>query len=181
MAVDAVASRYAEALLAEAKAAQQRDETLESLQAVAALLGQSEDAARLLRNPDVEVAQKLGLLEVALPATHAPLVHRFLELVLSMGRAESLADIIAAYGEAVDADRGLVRATVRSAHPLSAAALKRLHDALAKREGRSIELTAELDPALLGGLQVRLEDRVIDASVRRGVADLKQALMSVRV
>ena len=181
MAVDAVAARYAEALLAAAKAESQRDEALEALQTIARLLTQSADVGRLLRNPDVEVPDKLRIIETALGGAASALVHRFLELLLSLGRAESLPDIIAAYGEAVDADRGLLRATVRSARPLPEAALVRLRAALTAREGRTVELSAEVDPALLGGLQVRLDHRVIDASVRRYVADLKDSLMSVRV
>lgn len=181
MAADAVAARYAEALLAAAKAESQRDPALEALRQIGAQLALSADLGQLLRNPDVEVPDKLRVIETALGGRASELVHRFLELVLSLGRAESLPDIIAAYGEAVDADQGLVRATVRSARPLPEAALVRLRAALMKREGRMVELTAEVDPALLGGLQVRLDHRVIDASVRRRVADLKQSLMTVRV
>ncbi len=181
MAVDAVAARYAEALLAASKAELQRDAVLDALLAVGERLRQTPDVARLLRNPDVEVPDKLRVLEVAVPATQAGLVRQFLTLVLTLGRAESLPDIIVAFAEAVDEDRGVLRATVRSARPLPEAALARLQAALAVREGRTVELDAELDPALLGGLQVRLEDRVIDASVRRSISDLKTSLMSVRV
>ena len=181
MAVDAVAARYADALLQQAKALHQRDEVRRDLERLAELIRRVPDLARLLRNPDVEVADKLRLIEAALSSKTSELLHRFLELVLSLGRAESLLDIIAAYGEAVDADRGLLRALVRSARPLPEAALERLRATLAKREGRTVELATELDPGLMGGLQVRLDHRVIDASVRRRLAELRQQLLAVRV
>jgi len=64
---------------------------------------------------------------------------------------------------------------------LKPAGLKRLRAALERREHRQVELREELDPELLGGLQVRLDHRVIDGSVRRQLADLRERLGAVRV
>ncbi|MBI2094097.1 MAG: F0F1 ATP synthase subunit delta, partial [Candidatus Omnitrophica bacterium] len=58
---------------------------------------------------------------------------------------------------------------------------KRLRTILERREGKSVELTSEVDPALLGGLQVRLGNRVIDASIRRQLINLRERLEAVRV
>ena len=73
------------------------------------------------------------------------------------------------------------RQVVRSARTLPEETLKRLRGSLERREGKTIHLETEVDPRLLGGLQVQLYHRLIDGSVRRALDELRERLMSVRV
>ena len=181
MAADAVAGRYAQALFDSAKREGRLDEAVEQLAAVASLLRAVPDLRQLLLNPDVEPEDKLAVLEKARPVGWAPLVRAFLDLVVRAGRAEFLGGIAEALSRLVDEDQGRLRAVVASAHPLPAAELERLRESLERREGKHVELEAEVDPELIGGLVVRLDHRVIDGSVRRQLSDLRQRLSSLRV
>jgi len=70
---------------------------------------------------------------------------------------------------------------VRSARDLPKALLERIKKDVERRERKTVELATEVDPSLIGGMQVRLDHRVIDGSVRRHLDDLRQQLKTVRV
>ncbi len=181
MAQDPIASRYAQALFEAAKTERAVDGTLEQMSLVGRLFLDHPDLRQFLRNPDVEPGDKVGVLDRALKGSWSALVQAFFRMLLAMGRAEYLPQVVDAFQALVDADQGRLRAVVRSARPLPAPLLKRLRSTLERREGLTLELAAEVDPELLGGLQVRLDHRVIDGSVRRQLVDLRERLSAVRV
>ena len=181
MAYDAVATRYAESLFLAGKAQRQLDETREQLSLLGWLLSRQPLLREFLFNPDVDPDDKVGVLERALKGGWSDLVRAFLGMVLAMDRAESLPGIVEAFRDAVDVEQGRLRVTVRSAHPLSEDTLKRLRERLERRERKTIQLEVQVDPALLGGLQVQLDHRLIDGSVRRQLDELKERLTSARV
>jgi F-type H+-transporting ATPase subunit delta len=181
MSYDPVAARYAQALFEAAKAEGQVDGTLEQIAFLGKLLRDSPDLRQLLLNPHVDPDDKVGVFDRLLSGSWPGLVRAFVRMVVSLRRAEALQNIVEAFGALVDEDRGLLRALVRSAHPLPEAVIERLRSRLEQRERKQIDLRAELAPELLGGLQIRLDHRVIDGSVRRALDELRQRLSAVRV
>ena len=181
MADDAVAARYAESLFGAAKAQRRLDETLEQLAFLGRLLEEQPRLREFLFNPDVDPDDKLGVLGRVLKGGWSDLLQAFVRMVIAMDRADALPGIAASFQEIVDREQGRLRVTVRSAHVLDDDALARLRGSLERRERKTIQLETELDPALLGGLQVQLEHRLIDGSVRRQLTELKERLTSVRV
>ena len=178
---DPIATRYAQALFEAAQAEGHSDETLTELALLGDLLRDHAQLRELLWNPDVDPDDKVGLLDRVLRGTWSSTVKAFVRMVVSMGRAEHLPQIIEAFQAAMDTAQGRLRVTVRSARPISEAAWKRLKTKLEHRERKHVEMTAELDPSLLGGVQILLDHRVIDGSVRRQLSELRDRLTSVRV
>ena len=181
MTLDAVAARYAEALFESARAKRTLDETLEQLTLLRQLLESHPDLKEFLYNPDVEPEAKLSVLAKARPGGWSDLVQAFLQMVLALGRAESLPGIAEAFRDLVDHAQGRLRVVVRSAHPLSEELLTRLRKRLEAGEGKVVQLDAVVDPELLGGIQVQLDHRLIDGSVRRALEELRERLTHVRV
>ena len=157
------------------------DQTLEQLLAIGTLLRDHPDLRQFLWNPDVEPEDKLRVLGRLLAGGWSPLLQAFVRMTIAMGRVEHLPAIVEAFQALADEAAGRMHAVVRTARPLPEAALKRLHAVLERREGKRVELRAELAPELLGGLQVQLDHRVIDGSVRRQLAELGERLAAVRV
>ncbi len=178
---DPIATRYAQAVFESAKAEEAIDPTLEQLSLIGTLMQQHAELRELMGNPDVDPPDKLGLLECVLKGSWSSLVRAFVQLVISSGRSEFLPEIAQAFQEMVDDEQGVVRVTVRSAHPLSAATLNRVQQHLKQGERRQVNITTEVVPALLGGFQLVLGYRVIDSSVRRQLDDLREQLIRVRV
>lgn len=181
MSVDPIAARYAQALFETANAEQRVDDVLETLQLLGQLVREHAELRQLLLNPDVDPKDKVGILERVLKGTCSPTLAAFLKVVVSFGRESSLPEIAEAFSAMVDDARGVLRVVVRSARPLADPTLQRLRASLEQREHKRIELRAEIDAELLGGLQVQLGQRVIDGSIRRQLGELRQQLMSVRV
>ena len=181
MSHDPIATRYARTLFEAAKAEGQVEPVLQQLILLGGLLQDHPDLRQFLLNPDVDPDDKVGLLDRVLRGSWSELVHAFVRMVVSLGRADALAEMVDAFQEAVDADEGRVRVLVRSARPLPEALLSRLRTRLEHRERKQIELTTEVDQELLGGLQLFLGNRVIDGSIQRQLADLREQLSAVRV
>lgn len=181
MAFGSIATRYAQAAFESAKDSGEIDETLEQLALLRQLVRENPDVRQLLQNPVVPVEEKISLLDRALRGSWSSLVRSFLQVVMSFGRIELLDEIIEAFSSEVDTAQGRLRVVVRSARPVPEAVLARLQQSLERRERKEILLKTEVDPALLGGLQVVLDYRVIDGSVRRQLDDLRQQLTTTRV
>lgn len=178
---DPVATRYARALFDAAKAHDQVEPTRQQLAHLGQLLDDAPDLRRLMGHPGISADEKVGVLERSLTGSWSALLGAFVHMVVSLRRAELLRAIVEAFQAVVDADQKRLRAVVRSARPLSEAILDRLRRRLEALEGKTIELSTELAPELLGGLQVHLGHHIIDHSVRRQLDDMHQHLKTVRV
>ena len=178
---DPISTRYAGALFDLAKREGRLDETARELTHLGECIQQHKELQQFLLNPDVEVENKLGVLDRLPAGAWSKDVRGFVHVVLSMGRAEYLIEMAQAFQELVDADHGLLRVAVHTVHPLSDSLKTKLRQRLAKLEQRRIEMVEETDPALLGGIQVFLGHRVFDGSVRTKLAELRQRLKAVRV
>ena len=181
MITDAVAFRYAQAAFELARAERGLKETLEQLTFIKHLIHEVPDLRQLLLNPDVDPDDKVGVLERALGAGCSAFVRAFMSLVVSRGRAESLPAIVEAFQSLVDEDQGRIHVIVRSARHIPDALLSRLRTALEAKEHKQVRMETEIDPALIGGVQIHLGHRLIDGSVRRQVAELRQQLHHVKV
>lgn len=182
MAIDPIASRYAEALFESAKASQELDAVLEQLLAIGGLIREHAGLRQLMNNPDVDPVDKVGVIERVLGADGwSALTREFVAMVVARARPEHLPEMAEALQALVDEDRGHVRIQVRSARPIAPQTLERIRARMAEREGKQVTMDTQLDPRLIGGVQVVLGHRVIDGSVRRQLADLRERLLAVRV
>lgn len=180
MKVDPVAMRYANAFFETSKAEGVLLETLEQLKFIGDLLQQSEGLRRLFGNPGVDPEEKVAVVDRLFKGTWSSRVRAFVHLVVSRGRASSLPAMADAFHAAVDASLGRLRVVVRCARPLPEPLRARVVSAVQRREAKQVELRVELDPALLGGMQLSFDHRVVDGSVQRQLEELRQRLTSVR-
>jgi len=181
MSVDPIAERYADALFESAKAEAQVESVQRALATLGRLLNEQPMLGELLSNPGIAPHQKLDVLSHAFVEGEPGLVRAFVHMVIARDRVDWLPGMIQAFADAMDEDHGRIRVVVRSTHPLPQQSLQRLRKGLEQRERKHVELASEVEPALLGGLQVQLGHRVIDASVRRHLEELRRQLKSVRV
>ncbi|HTK36265.1 MAG TPA: F0F1 ATP synthase subunit delta [Caulobacteraceae bacterium] len=170
-------ARYAQALFELADQGGVLAAVEADLKALKALREESADLRTLLVSPIFSAEDKgKGLLAVAKAAGLSPLTLKFLGLLSANARASALPAVIAAFERLAAARRGAVAAEVVTALPLSAAQLKGVAAALRQALGKDPELTARVDPAILGGLKVRVGSRLFDASLKSRLDSLKFAL-----
>ncbi len=170
-------ARYARALFDLAR----ERETLDAVEADMAMLkrlrGESADLRFLLASPALGAEDKAkGLAALAERAGFAPITQQFLAVLAANRRAEALAAILEAFERLMAAHRGLVSAEVVSARPLTAEQSERLAAGLRSALGKDPRIQTRVDPALLGGLRVKVGSRLYDASLRAKLDTLKYAL-----
>jgi len=189
----AVARRYAQALFEAARGAGATAEVGRDLAlAVAALWG--EEKPRVLFTGDRLPAEAKKRLVVALCAGTAKgvsgeaggsglhhLVRNFLLLAVDKRREAYVAEGARAYALLADRAEGLVDVEVRTAVELGEDGRGRLQETLAGKLGRRVRVSFVIAPSLVGGIQVKVDDRLFDASLRRRLDRLGEHLAKARV
>jgi F-type H+-transporting ATPase subunit delta len=174
-----VARRYAQALF---MAAQKKDAVArigEDLAGVQAADRSTGDRLRLfLESPQVPTDQKLKVIEDGLgPFTH-PLVVVFFKMLLLKKRLFFLRDIVTEFGRLVEEHQGVVRARVTSAVPLVDSELNALIASLEQGLTKKVKLDAHVDPTILGGMVVKVGDRIADRSVTTLLSQMREQLLA---
>ena len=177
--VNILARRYAEAALEAAREKGLADTVLRDLQRAATLFPQVDGLLDTLKNPAMPMDRREDLIgKVARAAGFNTLTANLLKLLLRNGRLGLLDAIMAGYTEALDQERGIVRARVITAKPLPLQHGLKLSEALKRHLGaKRVILEKVVDPEILGGVRVVVGDRVFDMSVQGYLKNLKQRLL----
>lgn len=130
------------------------------------------DVLAWLEDPKTPVDTKIKLLGGVMEGVE-PLAMNLLYLLLSRGQPGMVGDIAAEYRRLVDIHRGIEPAGVLTAVPLDDEDKKKLAERLAVVTGKKVEITAGVDPALLGGVVVRVGGKLLDGSTRSRLQALK--------
>ncbi len=173
---DVVAERYARALFTVSERRGEIFEVLEDLRRLRDLFQRDARVGRFFASPFVPPERKRALLGAELGRDLLEPVRDFADLLLRKKRLELLAGAAEAYERQVRAWQGVQDAEAVSAVPLTAGEVKRLHAELERRTGLTIQLGTRVDPGLIGGLYVRIGDRVIDRSVKGLLETLRSRL-----
>jgi len=172
---DPVTIRYAEALFGLAK----------SRGALAEVQADVERIAREFENPEVATfffdarisvesrRQKLRPLYAGMNE----LTRNFVDLLFDKRREEVLAGLGAAFSRRLLDERGAAEGVVESARPLAADDLARIETALGRSIQKTVKLENRVDPALIGGLRVIVESRMMDFSLRGRLEGLRKHLL----
>ncbi len=167
--------RFAQAAYSIAKDQGQLDRWLQDLRALDRIVGTPE-VLRVLENPRVRFDDKAKLLETALPGA-SPLVLNLAKLLVLKGRLAVMPDLVEEFETLYDAQRGVARAEVVTAVPLSDADKDRVAQQLSKVIGKTVKLNARVDPSILGGMVARIGDELIDGSAATRLQQLRQTLV----
>jgi F-type H+-transporting ATPase subunit delta len=93
------------------------------------------------------------------------LLANFVGVMARNGRADDILGAQVAFDELYAKQRGVKRAVVRTAKEMSGAERQRIESILAKAVGGEVELSSEVDPSLIGGIQLRIGSKLVDASL----------------
>ena len=171
------ARRYAEAAFEVA----QRDDSVDTWRAeldTAASIVEDEQVARMLANPAVALETRLELADSLFGTIVGRPVRNLIGLMLRRGRIEQLPRVAAEFRRLDNARKGITLATATSAAPLNDEEVRALTARVEQLTGGRVELDVQVDPSLLGGLVVRVGDRLIDGSVRGRLERLRNQLVS---
>ena len=137
----------------------------------------SDDLRRMVMNPVFSADdQGKAVKAVLAKAGVGGLAANFLQVLAKNRRLFALPDMIKGFRAIAARERGEVTADVASAHTLTDAQLQALKDTLKSSVGKDVQINAEVDPSLLGGLVVKIGSRMIDSSLKTKLNALKVAM-----
>ena len=167
-----IARNYAEALFAAG------DKFGGALDAVAGAIQADERIAITLDSPRVSKAAKANILERALQGEVPPEFVRFLQAVVRRGRQGLLTEIAQEYQVLLDQKLNRVHAGVTLAQAPDSRTETQVVERLTKALGREVRAHFRSDPGILGGVVVRVGDRIYDGSVRRRLTALQRRMLT---
>lgn len=172
------AHRYALAILSVAEESKQLEPVGRDFEYLDSLLKQSREFASFTQSPVINKEKKKAVLREVLAGKVSDLTLKFLMLLASREREGLIAEIIQQFVRLRDERLGIIKATVRSAVPLTQQQQQQLGKRLEESTGKKIRLSLLEDPSLRGGFTVQYDDTVWDASVRRQLELLREKFMS---
>jgi F-type H+-transporting ATPase subunit delta len=179
--VSGMAGRYATALFDLAREANTIDAVKADLERFDALMAESADLTRLVRSPVFSAEEQLHALAAVLGrAGIGGLAEKFLKLVTVNRRLFAVRDMIKAYRDLVADYKGEATAEVTVAEQLKDDHVAALRRALHAVSGKEVDLAVKIDPAIIGGLVVKLGSRMVDTSLRTKLNAVRHAMKEAR-
>ncbi len=176
--VSGMAGRYADALYQLARDSKTTDKVAADLKAFAGLAAAAPDLQRMLKSPVFSAESQTKALQAILSqAGISGIAANFIQLVAAKRRLFALDNMIAGYNALHDAARGVTRAEVTVAEPISDQHRAALETALKDISGgKSVDVAVKIDPSIIGGLIVKVGSRQIDGSIRSKLNTLAIAM-----
>lgn len=175
----AVGGRYAEALYEVAAEGKMVDLIEKELMSVNTLIRENQDLQKIFYHPQITPEDKKVLLNTLLLGKISDATMEFLKFLVESRREQYLSDIVDYYVNLANKARNVTEAKVVSAVELSADEKQKLVQTLNKVTGKKVKTSYTVDPSLIGGIVVRIGDRIIDGSICTRLATLREHLRQI--
>lgn len=172
-----VSRRYAKALFAvgAAKGEAEQAKYGEQLVAIGASIEEAPEAMTFFRNPAFTVEEKKAVLSKLIEKVSVdPMVKNFCDLLADNGRVEMLPAVASDYKAMIDAVSGVIAGELITVSELSEDRKSAIQANLEKQAGKKLELSFATDRDILGGIVLKVGDRVMDASLKAQLQILKE-------
>lgn len=177
-----ISKTYGEALFELAMEEQKTDVFLEEITQLEKILEENPEFARLMNHPKITKEEKTGIAENVFKGRISEELTGFLSLIITKDRYRELDAIFAYFTAKVKEEQGIGTAYVTTAVPLRQEQKKLVEERLlATTSYKSMEMHYSEDKALIGGMVIRIGDRVVDSSIRTKLLELQRQLMKIQL
>ena len=177
MASDPLVKSYAEALFQVARAEETLDRVEEELTRVNKSLDSNAELREFLSNPQISSEGKKSSLFQIFGGKVSPITLHWINMVVDQGRQRRLPAIIEAFFTLAQDAREKVTAEVITSVPLSEDQTNRLAQELSKITRKRVFLKPMVDESILGGVIVKIENKVIDGSIKHRLQEIKNEMI----
>lgn len=176
-----VAMRYAEAFFSIAREANKVDEFELELEKAVEIIEGTEHFQDYLAHLLIPAKEKKEVIKKIFTGNVSQLTLNFILMIIDKRREAYIGVIVEQYKELADGLRNIMKAQLISAQELSADEVKVLAEKLSASTGKTVQLQQTVDPALIGGIKIRMQDQIIDATVAKRLEMLKEQLKKVKI
>ncbi|PAU95680.1 ATP synthase F1 subunit delta [Aliifodinibius salipaludis] len=181
MPITKAARRYATALLELGKERDEVDELLNDIEYIHNTLEESRDLVLFLRSPVINFDDKIQALEKIFFDELEEPTKLFLKLLSRKDRINLLDQVTEAFIEKYKEHAGIITVEVFVARELSNEQQELLHKNLEQKTQKNVDMNITVDEDLKGGMAIRIEDTVIDGTVKHKLKELEESLLSTTV
>ena len=171
-----VSERYALSLYEVAKEEKKTAELLEELEAVTQVFADNPDLMKVLKTPSIQFSEKKDTLQNVFGGRIDPYLLNFLMLITEKRRIGLLPEMTEAYKQQYYFEEGICEVRATTAAPMSAELTEKLKAKMCSVTGKKVVLKTKVDPSLLGGIVVKVDNKQIDTSVKTRLQELAQQL-----
>lgn len=170
-----LAARYAKSLLDLAVEQNSLEPTLEDMQLLEAICQQSREFANVLRSPVIKGDKKQSIINAVIGDKLSPLVKAFVALLVNKSREGKLPEIATAFVAQYKEQKNIRTVKVTTAVPMTDVVKEAIRSRVeaAVPQAAEIEMTEEVNPDLIGGFVLQMDDKLFDASILRDLKDVK--------
>ena len=179
MSVQRIAGRYAKSLLGLAREQNKLDRVLEDVKSFQAA-SKNRDFYLLLKSPIVNARKKLSILDALFKDKYDEMTMAFLRILVNKGREPYLPEVAEEFITQYKKIKHISTVKVTTAKPMTAAAMEALKAKLTASDAtaQSVEIETAVNPELIGGFILELDDKIYDASVAQKLEEVKRSLLS---
>ncbi len=172
---------YARALADLAVEAGAADAMLYETRVVKRMFDENPAYGRLLSDPQIPKAQRVGMIGEAFTDGFQPYLANFLKLITERGYARHIPAMMEEYERLYCETYGIVTATVVSAVPLTEEQKRRLSDKVSAITGKMVSLHCRVEPSVIGGVSLTVQNTLFEGSVRAKLNELRASLKALTV
>lgn len=176
-----VARRYAEAFFGIAQEQNKIDQYQQELEKMVQVIAETENLKEYLAHLLVPTKEKRELAGKIFSGQVSDTTLNFLYLIIDKRRENYLAAIVQEYKEMADESRNIAKADLIAAQEVSEEEVKILAEKLSASTGKTVQFRVLVDPSLIGGVKIRMGDQIIDGTVAKKLAMLKEQLKQVKI
>ncbi|GBF11814.1 F0F1 ATP synthase subunit delta [Tepidibacillus infernus] len=176
-----VAKRYAKALFEVANSKGLLDQVEENLKLISKVFNETEGFLSFLRHPLVEGEKKKQIIDNAFGESIDLITKNFLFQLVDSGREEYLEGVLQEYIKLANEVRGIADVTAITAVQLARTEREEIEHSLQRKFGKTIRLHNIVDPTIVGGMIIRIGDRLYDGSLKKKLHEIKRSLVASRV
>ena len=177
-----ISKTYGDALFELAVEKDKVDVLLEEIEQLKGVLSENEDFGRLMNHPKIIKEEKIQVAKDVFTGRISDELLGFLTIIITKDRYRDIDAILDYFIAEVKRYKGIGIATVTTAVPLKEEQCKKIEQKLLDTtQFTKMEMHYQLDESLIGGMVVRIGDRVVDSSVKTKLSELQRELLKVQL
>lgn len=177
-----ISKTYGDALFELAVEEDKIDVLLEEIEQLLKILAENEDFGRLMNHPKIINEEKIEVANNVFAGRISEELLGFLTIIISKDRYREIDEILKYFVARVKEYKGIGIATVTTAVPLKDGQCKEVEQKLLDTTRyQSMEISYNVDSSLIGGMVIRIGDRVVDSSIKTKLSTLQKDLMKVQI
>ena len=177
-----ISKTYGDALFSLSVEENKTDEFIEEITQLLVVLKQEEDFSKLMNHPRVSVEEKITLVKDIFTGRISKELVGFLTLVVTKGRYAEIQNILQYFLDSAKEFKGIGVAYVTTPLELSMQQKDAVEQKLLSTTNyQKMEMNYLVDESLIGGMQIRIKDRVVDSSIRTKIAKMQQSLLQIQL